>query len=332
MKKVYLLKSFAALALALVAVGCNKFDFDQDAYQRAKEQESNESFMTNVMGGQDIDPNQTWKTTSSVSLTVTPRKDGILKIYTANPIGNVVAPLYTTTATAGKQETFTVARPTDVQTLYAAVLDSDGLIADQLAFTATDAEVAVDMTIDATKVRHWSDSRYDYTETSFYLVTADGEMSFQRIPVDGSRRMDNALMDSIEPFDYGGLQPFAPGYLSGFLADRFDENADDCLPRATNRVRNSVAEVFREAVDEGFTTMTPSHSNIQLSDTAVAYALFPVFLVSSTYKGQRYQFALNGQTGKMTGNLPISKAKSALFFFGTLAGVFAVITAVLTLL
>ena len=170
MKKVYLLKSFAALALALVAVGCNKFDFDQDAYQRAKEQESNESFMNNVMGGQDIDPNQTWKTTSSVSLTVTPRKDGILKIYTANPIGNVVAPLYTTTATAGKQETFTVARPTDVQTLYAAVLDSDGLIADQLAFTATDAEVAVDMTIDATTTRAVSRRAQDAPATPGYAA------------------------------------------------------------------------------------------------------------------------------------------------------------------
>ena len=168
MKKVYLLKSFATLALALVAVGCNKYSFDQEAYQRAKEDESNESFMNNVMGGQEIDPNQTWKTTSSVNITVTPRKDGILKVYTANPIGNVVAPLYTTTATAGKAETFTVARPSDVQTLYAAVLDSDGLIADQLAFDATDAEVAVDMTIDASTTRAVARRAQDAPQTPGY--------------------------------------------------------------------------------------------------------------------------------------------------------------------
>ena len=168
MKKVYLLKSFATLALALVAVSCNKYSFDQEAYQRAKEDESNESFMNNVMGGQEIDPNQTWKTTSSVNITVTPRKDGILKVYTANPIGNVVAPLYTTTATAGKAETFTVARPSDVQTLYAAVLDSDGLIADQLAFDATDAEVAVDMTIDASTTRAVARRAQDAPQTPGY--------------------------------------------------------------------------------------------------------------------------------------------------------------------
>lgn len=168
MKKVYLLKSFATLALALVAVSCNKYSFDQEAYQRAKEDESNESFMNNVMGGQEIDPNQTWKTTSSVNITVTPRKDGILKVYTANPIGNVVAPLYTTTATAGKAETFTVARPSDVQTLYAAVLDSDGLIADQLAFDATDAEVAVDMTIDAASTRAVARRAQDTPQTPGY--------------------------------------------------------------------------------------------------------------------------------------------------------------------
>lgn len=143
----YLMKGMAALAMGLVAVSCNKLDFDQNAYQQAKEQESKESFMNNVMGGQDIDPAQTWKTTTSVNITVTPRKDGILKIYTANPIGNVVAPLYTTTATAGQETTFTVTRPADAETLYAAVLNADGLIADQLAFAATEASVVVDMTV-----------------------------------------------------------------------------------------------------------------------------------------------------------------------------------------
>lgn len=146
----YLLKGMAVLALGLVVASCNKMDFDQDAYQKAKEAESRQKFINNVMGGQDIDPNQTWSTTKSVSITVTPQKDGILKIYAANPIGNIVAPLYTTTAVAGKETTFTVTRPADVEMLYATVLNEDGLIADLLAFNATEASVTVDMTDDTT--------------------------------------------------------------------------------------------------------------------------------------------------------------------------------------
>ena len=150
MKKMYLMKGMAVLALGLVVASCNKMDFDQDAYQKAKEAESRQKFINNVMGGQDIDPNQTWSTTKSVSITVTPQKDGILKIYAANPIGNIVAPLYTTTAVAGKETTFTVTRPADVEMLYATVLNEDGLIADLLAFNATEASAIVDMTDDTT--------------------------------------------------------------------------------------------------------------------------------------------------------------------------------------
>jgi len=150
MKKMYLMKGMAVLAMGLVAASCNKMDFDQDAYQKAKEAESRQKFINNVMGGQDIDPNQTWSTTKSVSITVTPQKDGILKIYAANPIGNIVAPLYTTTAVAGKETTFTVTRPADVEMLYATVLNEDGLIADLLAFNATEASAIVDMTDDTT--------------------------------------------------------------------------------------------------------------------------------------------------------------------------------------
>ena len=150
MKKMYLMKGMAVLAMGLVAASCNKKDFDQSAYQQAKEQESQEQFMNNVMGGKSIDPNQTWSTTKSVSVTVTPQKNGTLKIYAANPIGNTVAPLYTTTAVAGKETTFTVTRPADVEMLYATVLNEDGLIADLLAFNATEASVTVDMTDDTT--------------------------------------------------------------------------------------------------------------------------------------------------------------------------------------
>ncbi len=193
-------------------------------------------------------------------------------------------------------------------------------------FWLYDCRADGDMAFDATKVRSWSDSRYNYTETSYYLVTCDGSMRFEKIPVDGSIKMDDALMDSLEPFDYSAMEDFAPGYLSGFLADRFDNDAEDCLPRATVRVKNSVAEVFKEAVSGGFTTMVPTKSNIGLADTSVKYVLLPVYLISSKYDGKFYQFAVNGQTGKAVGNLPISKGKTAAWFAGLTAGFAALFT------
>ena len=123
----YLMKGMAVLAMGLVTASCNRMDFDQDAYQRAKEQESKESFMNNVMGGQEIDPNQTWKTTEAEKVTVSSELNGSLKIYTANPHGNVAAALLTQTIEAGSYE-FTVTKPKDAEQLYAKLTLEDGSI------------------------------------------------------------------------------------------------------------------------------------------------------------------------------------------------------------
>lgn len=187
------------------------------------------------------------------------------------------------------------------------------------------------MGFDATRVRSWSDASYHYTETSHYYVSCDGSMDFARVPVDGSRRMDNALMDSVEPYDFSDLQPFAPGYLSGFVAERFDEDADACLPRASLRVKNSVASAFQSAIT-GYATLTPSRSHIQLQDTNVNYVLLPVYIVTAQYGGQNYVYAVNGQTGKIVGDLPSDKGKSIAYFLGISALTTAAALVLLTFL
>ena len=144
MKKVYLMKGMAAMAFGLVVASCNKMDaFNPYAEQEAKQQEFAENFQSAVMNGQSIDPNQTWATTTPVQVSVTPRTAGTLKIYTANPIGNVVASLYTADVTAGTKTTFTVAKPADVSKLYAAVIDAKGMIDDLLTFDASGESVTV---------------------------------------------------------------------------------------------------------------------------------------------------------------------------------------------
>lgn len=127
MKKMYLMKGMAVLALGLVVASCNKMDFDQDAYQKAKEAESRQKFINNVMGGQDIDPNQTWATTVTNKVTVNSEFSGTLRLYTANPHGTKAAALYTQDIQAGNYE-FTVTKPQDAETLYAKLTLNDGTI------------------------------------------------------------------------------------------------------------------------------------------------------------------------------------------------------------
>ena len=163
------------------------------------------------------------------------------------------------------------------------------------------------------RVRHYSDSSYNYTERSTYLLAREGEMEFEKIPVDASTKMENDLMDSLEPFDWNKLIDFNDAYLAGYVSDRFDSDPDTELPRANDRMINTANSTF--ASDE------TSYSNIRIQDNAmkitksdVKYAFLPVYLLNYKYKDKKYRFAINGQTGKIIGDLPISKQKSFLYF------------------
>ncbi|MBP5303321.1 MAG: hypothetical protein J6Z00_00285 [Clostridia bacterium] len=157
-----------------------------------------------------------------------------------------------------------------------------------------------------TKVRTWSDSRYNYTETSYYSALRAGSLAFDNIPVDGSEKMPDDLMESIEPYNYKDAVDFQTAYLSGFLADKYDVGAEESIPRANNRIRTSAAEVFRSTVT-GYTTVTPTTTNVQTTSTEVHYALLPVWILNTSWKDKKYMFAMNGQTGKFVGDLPCDK-------------------------
>jgi hypothetical protein len=58
------------------------------------------------------------------------------------------------------------------------------------------------------------------------MLLRQGDLAFENIPVDGSSKMDDALMESIEPFDLSKSVDFQTAYLSGFFADRYDVSSD----------------------------------------------------------------------------------------------------------
>lgn len=185
-----------------------------------------------------------------------------------------------------------------------------------------DAGAEADVRYKGTQVRHWSDSRYNYTQTSYFAVTRSGTLQFSQIPVDGSSKMDNTLMESIEPFDVSEAVDFQTAYLSGYLADRYDSDAESCIPRANERIKRSTEEAFASTV-VGYTSLIPEHSGVKLSHGKAKYALYPVWILNTKWNGKSYTFAMNGQSGKMVGDLPMDKAVYKKWLFGITAAVAA---------
>ncbi len=174
-------------------------------------------------------------------------------------------------------------------------------------FWLFDADADAYIRYKATRTSFWSDSNYNYTKTSHYSVTRGGSIGFQQVPVDGSAKMDDALMESIEPYDHSQAVDFQTAYLAGFLADRYDVDAQQSADRTNQRIRTSTENAFAETV-MGYNTVLPVATSIQLKNTKAKYALYPVWLLHTQWNGKKYTFAMNGQTGKMAGDLPLDKA------------------------
>lgn len=166
---------------------------------------------------------------------------------------------------------------------------------------------------------------YEITETRHYHVVRAGSLAFEKIPVDASSKMPDDHMDSIEPFDYAQLRPFSTAYLPGYLADKYDVTIDDSRDRADTRCRETLAQALRDTVT-GYGACVTEREDIALRRGKVHYALLPVWMLSTKWHGQDFLFAMNGQTGKLVGNLPTDRGR----FWGMFAAIAAPLTVALT--
>lgn len=173
-------------------------------------------------------------------------------------------------------------------------------------FWLFDADVDASIRYKGTKTRFWSDSKYDYTETSYFSISRDGNIGFSHVPVDGSTKMADDLMESIEPFDFQEAVDFQTAYLAGYLADKYDVSEQESVQRANARIKASTEDSFRETI-HGYESVLVENSNIRLLGGKAKYALYPVWILNTSWRGKNYTFAMNGQTGRMVGDLPVDK-------------------------
>lgn len=185
-----------------------------------------------------------------------------------------------------------------------------------------------DMTFHATRSTSYRQGNYQVTDTQHFDIHRSGTVHFEKIPVDASTKMPDGNMDSIEPFDYSQLVEYSNAYLPGYLADRFDVSVEDSAARADRRCRASCIEVISGTV-QGYMTCTTTSANVRLHRGQVKYALLPVWMLHTKYNGQDYLFSMNGQTGKLTGDLPVSWGKFWLWFGGIFAGCAAILALLL---
>lgn len=177
-----------------------------------------------------------------------------------------------------------------------------------IPFWLYDCSSEGNITANATKVRHWTSGSYSYTDTDTYRCIREGNVEFIDLPVDGSTKFDDNIMDSIEPYDYKEFTKFNRSYLSGFLAEKYDLDNNEVYSRAEERMKNTLINNLKTSI-HGYTSVVVTDSNVNIDKGQIEYALLPVWMMNIKYKDKMYTFAMNGQTSKMVGNVPIEPKK-----------------------
>ncbi len=167
---------------------------------------------------------------------------------------------------------------------------------------------------------------YQITDTAIYDVMRKGQMKFKNVPVDASKKMDDNMMDSLEPFNFNEAVPFETGYLSGYSADKYDETSKDLENRVKQRINDGSVETVGKMV-YGYDSKRNTYTSVTYNQTEEPYyMLCPVWILNTTFNGTNHRFAVNGQTGKIVGELPIdNKKKNKMFLkdftiFGVISG------------
>ncbi len=166
-----------------------------------------------------------------------------------------------------------------------------------------------------TSVRTWSAGNLRYTETKIYDIARQGTVDVNNVARNALKKANRRLVDGVQPFEIGEMQNFSMGYLSGFMA----ENRD--MERAAFEME--VSQEVRDFAVSGLKSQGNSYNRVQItnqkadiSEGSWQYALLPVWTL--TYKdrknGKIYYFAMNGQSGKVCGELPVDKVKLLVLF------------------
>ncbi|MDE5770950.1 MAG: hypothetical protein K2I06_04865 [Ruminococcus sp.] len=179
-------------------------------------------------------------------------------------------------------------------------------------FWIADCKMKADLSAIGKQVRSWSSGDYRYTETKEFNVIRQADISTDGIPADAESKIEDLLMESIEPYDYNDLKDFSMSYFSGFFADKFDVDKPQVFPRIRERASEAGKKLVHDSI-KGYSSLSVNSESYNIMSTKWQYIMLPVWFMTYKYNDKIYEFAMNGQTGKLAGTPPLDKTKLKLF-------------------
>ena len=162
------------------------------------------------------------------------------------------------------------------------------------------------------QITRYYSGRSTVVNTKIYNADRSAKLTYMGIPADGSRKIDDSIINAIEPYDYNMLRDFDISYLSGFYCDKYDVSKEEVLEIISRRLEEGAEEMLKSTVT-GYDEVSVKEKTSMITDIKWHYMSLPVWFMTYKHHGKFYSFAINGQTGKTAGILPVSRFKLGLF-------------------
>lgn len=175
-----------------------------------------------------------------------------------------------------------------------------------------DVDLEGNMQAEARNVRVWRTGDVEHTETKFYAVRREGDVELRNLPENALQKANAKLASGVMPYDFKKMKDFNMGYLSGFMAERRDIEQENVRGKMQAEMRESAKKLMRETIN-GYNSVSVRSANFRPKHEKWSYVLLPVWTI--TYKaknGKIYYYSMNGQNGKVCGELPVDHGKLAL--------------------
>ncbi len=164
----------------------------------------------------------------------------------------------------------------------------------------------------AKKVRTWTVGDTEYTETKTFRIKRVGKIDFKGFPHPALSGEHSKALKYVNPYDDKDFRDFTMAYLSGFLAEKRDTERADVQQDVDNELKEYSKKIYQETI-VGYDTVHVDSVDVKTLKEDWQYAMMPVWMMNYLYNGRDYLYAMNGQTGKNYGELPLNKAKLAAF-------------------
>lgn len=198
-------------------------------------------------------------------------------------------------------------------------------------YWVVDAKLSGSLRANANSVTVWRTGDYEYTQTKKYRVYREGNMTFKELVKNALQKNAKVKMvESVQPFPMEKAVPFKTQYLAGFQAEKRDLEFETLQQDIHNELKQYSSHLLQDTIS-GYTTVYNNQVNLDLDGETHQYVLLPVWLL--TYRNDNgtddskklYYFAMNGQSGKLSGKLPVDKTKLTLFSLGIGVAVFLLV-------